>query len=377
MRLQVSFAAAASLAFTLSGLAACGVYSSPDPVEVNDTSTVGTTSAGGATSTSTSVSTTATVSSTTGGGMFLPAELPPPPGPGGMPQPAGELGDVTVLNWAGFTAAVSYTFDDSNSSQIRNYAALQQLGVRMTFYLQTNKSDASDPIWAQALNDGHELGNHTHSHSMTDDGSDTDKATAFIQDTFGVTPLTMAAPYGDSSYAAIATTRFLINRGVSNGLVKPNDNSNPFSLFCYIPDEGAPADDFNAQVDSARTGLGWRVMLVHGFTGGTDSAYQPVALEEFVAGVEYAKSLGDVWIDSVLNVGAYWLGQKAFKTAAIDEQGDTRTFTWTLPAHFPSGRSLRVTTSGGTLTQAGSPLPWNDHGYYEVALDAGPLTVTP
>ena len=34
-----------------------------------------------------------------------------------------------------------------------------------------------------------------------------------------------------------------------------------------------------------------------------------------VASVEHAKALGDVWIDSMVNVGAYWLGQKAVTNA--------------------------------------------------------------
>ena len=65
--------------------------------------------------------------------------LPVPPG-AGLPRPSGTPGNITVLNWAGFTSAVSYTFDDTNSSQISNYAALNALGVRMTFYLITNKT---------------------------------------------------------------------------------------------------------------------------------------------------------------------------------------------------------------------------------------------
>ena len=50
--------------------------------------------------------------------------------------------------------------------------------------------------------------------------------------------------------------------------------------------------------------------------GGSDSAYQPVAIGEFTASVNHAKSLGDVWIDTVLNVAAYWRAQKMF--SAID-----------------------------------------------------------
>jgi len=32
--------------------------------------------------------------------------------------------------------------------------------------------------------------------------------------------------------------------------------------------------------------------------------------------------------------------------------------------------------TGGTLRQGGKVLPWNDAGYYEVALDPGSLTIS-
>lgn len=57
--------------------------------------------------------------------------------------------------------------------------------------------------------------------------------------------------------------------------------------------------------------------------------------------------------------------------------GDATTWTWTLPDHFPGGHSLRVAVDGGTLTQGGEPLPWDGHGFYEIALDAETLTWTP
>ena len=59
-------------------------------------------------------------------------------------MPSGTPGNLTVLDWAGFKAAVSYTFDDTNSSQIEHYAELQALGVRMTFYLITGKTTEFD-----------------------------------------------------------------------------------------------------------------------------------------------------------------------------------------------------------------------------------------
>ena len=38
---------------------------------------------------------------------------------------------------------------------------------------------------------------------------------------------------------------------------------------------------------------------------------------------------------------------------------------------------LRVTVDGGTLSQGGTPLVWDTHGYYEVALGKGSVTLSP
>jgi hypothetical protein len=187
----------------------------------------------------------------------------------------------------------------------------------------------------------------------------------------------MAAPFGNAVYGDLAATRFLINRGVNNGLVGAGDNTDPFDLPCFVPDEAALADALNKQVDSAVSAKKWRTFLVHGFTGGTDGAYNAVDIGEFVAAVQYAKDLKTVWIDSVVNVGAYWLGQKAFEAVTPATSGTDQVWTWTLPDHFPPGHALRVTVTGGKLSQNGTPLVWDSHGYYEVSLDAKSLTLSP
>jgi hypothetical protein len=282
-----------------------------------------------------------------------------------------------VLNWAGFKAAVSYNFDDANSTQVANYGMLNGLGVHFTFYLIGNKVATSQATWTQAVKDGHELGNHTQDHNNVT-AQNVDQGQQTIETDFGVKVHTMAAPNGTTGYDTFAQTRYLLNRGVANGLMMPGNETapSPFNTYCYIPPTGAAASAFNSEVDSARSSGGWRVILVHGFTGGTDGAYQPVDLTQYLSAVNYAKTFPDLWIDTMVNVGAYWRGQNAFNMAT-KTTGTTQTWTWMLPSNFPPGKYLRVTVDGGTLKQNGTTLTWDTHGYYEVALDVGSLTLSP
>jgi hypothetical protein len=96
-----------------------------------------------------------------------------------------------------------------------------------------------------------------------------------------------------------------------------------------------------------------------------------------VNGVKYAQTFPDLWIDTMVQVGSYWRGQNAFKSAKMTTSGSSTTYTWTLPANFPTGKYLRVTVDGGTITQNGTAIPWDSHGYYEIALDPGTLTLGP
>ncbi len=310
--------------------------------------------------------------------------LPVPPG-GGVPKPSGAAGGLKVLDWAGFKAAVTYTYDDALPSQIAAYPQLQATGARMTFFL-TCGSDGNSPMWTQAAKDGHELGNHTVHHCHADGtgcanyaGSleaEYDLCTDHIKQTYGVSNVwTTAAPFGDTGYDAVAATRFFLNRGVWGGQVAPNDNSDPYNLPIHGVPEGETAGAFNSYIDSARAAGHWLIFMFHSLGG--DGGYAPVNAADVIASIHHAKAPGDIWVDSMVNVGAYWAGQKAVSSAVSVQSGSDTIVTWSLPAHFPAGKYVRVSVTGGTVKQGGAALPWHDGGYYEVALDDGSLTVGP
>lgn len=310
----------------------------------------------------------------------------------GLPRPSGAPGGLRVLDWAGFKGAVSWTFDDAQPSHIAHYAELNAVGVPMTFYLTTNNS--AEPgfldTWQRAVKDGHELGNHSvhHCHAgltgctagraLPTLDSELDEATVYIvQHTPQKTVWTAASPFGDAGYDRAAATRFFVNRGVPNGTIAPNDETDPYNLPVHPVVTGETVAEFNEATDAARAGGQWVIFLVHTLTPTNAVWYAPVALGDVTAGMAHGRSLPDVWTGTLADVAAYWRGQKLLSEAQPAASGTSTTWSWTLPPHFPGGKFLRATVDGGTLSQNGRPLSWNEHGYYELALDAGSLTLSP
>lgn len=330
-----------------------------------------------------------------------------PPATTGVAQPSGTPGNLKVINWAGFKGAMSWTFDDNLSSMVTHYPDLAAVGVPLTFYLVCS-TEGSNAVWHTAHAAGHELGNHTMNHcningsncgfgsppaGAFDPAQQLDQCTAQLKSEYGLDDVySMAAPNGDTGWDAYAATRFLLNRGVSDssGLL-PNSGSDPFNLPCHIsngPDTGTPnstnsqlaagAGGFNEITDSMATSGVWKTILIHSFGG--DNGYHEVQISEAVAALTYAKSKrdsGDVWVDTVSAIGAYWRAQKAVSSVTPVTSGGDITYSWTLPDHFPPNMYLRVTVDGGTVKQCGTELTWDDHGYYEIALDAGSVTISP
>lgn len=332
------------------------------------------------------------VDDATGGDTPSPSSLPIPPGPGDLPQPSGTEANLQVLPWAGFKSALTYTFDDAQPSHIQHYAELQAAGVPLTFYVSSGTAGAGnyDSTFAQAVVDGHEIGNHTAHHCQANGSgcafggwvgsaaAEVEECTEYAVNHFGVEDMwTSASPFGDNGWNSTFQQVFFLNRGVGNGTVAPNDNSDPFNLPCHLVTTNESVSSFNGAIDSSHSGGRWLIFLVHSISPTSDNWYNPVAVATITDSITYAQSLSDVWIDTMLAVGAYWRAQKVLSGVSPTASGEQLTWTWTLPDHFPPERHLRVTVDGGTLTQNGVALPWDGHGYYEVALDVESLIWTP
>jgi hypothetical protein len=217
-------------------------------------------------------------------------------------------------------------------------------------------------------------------HLATPDDEITDNESYITQHYPQTGVWTMASPYGDPPWSTPAQGHYFILRGVPGGFVGAGttDSTNPYNLPIYLAQPNDTSANFNAQIDTAHGGRKWIIFLIHSILPTVNQWYNPTDIGQITTSMTYGKSLPDAWTDTMVAVGAYWRGQKIVMAAPFTMASGSTTWTWTLPPHFPPGKYVRVNVTGGTLTQnGGPPLAWNDHGFYEVALDPGTLTLSP
>jgi hypothetical protein len=274
-------------------------------------------------------------------------------------KPAGAVGGLRVLDWAGFKGAVSFTFDDNMTTG--SYSKFKATGAHVTLFVTAAMSNYAGYTGAPAAGD--EIGNHTSNHSSSGSVSAFESMQATIQSSYGVTAYTGASPNGDKSWSTPAQSFFIANRGVSESDIAPRTATTNllFDLPAYIPGTNSSASTMSSHIKS---GI-WKVFCIHGWTS---SAYNPLSESEVISTMTKAVTDG-YWAETMGHVAAYFIGQGLISNTA------TTTATWTLPAHFPKDMCLRVTTTGGTVTQKGAEVPWDSHGYYQISLDAGEVSV--
>lgn len=274
-------------------------------------------------------------------------------------KPSGAAGGLKVLDWAGFKGAVSFTFDDNMTTG--SYAKFKATGAHVTFMVTSAMGNYAGYTGAPA--NGDEIGNHSSTHDRNGNAQGYQAMQDTIKTAYGVTPFTGASPYGDASWVAPAKGFFIAHRGVSDSDIKPRTASDNllFNLPAYIPNSNESSSNMSSHI---KDGI-WKVFCVHGFAS---PAYNPVGESDMINTMTKAVSDG-YWTETMGNVAAYFIGQNAISASA------TTSATWTLPANFPPNMCVRITTTGGTVTQNGQEVPWDEHGYYQISLDAKSVTI--
>lgn len=230
--------------------------------------------------------------------------------------------------------ALSLTFDDARISQIDSggVSLLNKYGVRGTFYVSPENLAPHIDEWKQAIENGHEIGNHTTTHpcsinfgwayrktlenySLTDISNDINTANQIIEEMLGIKPVSFAYPCGQTyigqgkntkSYVPVVSSIFESGRLYSTGTVSP--------LFCdlaQLPSEHLDNRSFDQVLDlieAAREKGQWLILVGHdvgeGQSAGNDDLMSSKMTIEAICKYANDPSNG-IWIDNVHNIVSY------------------------------------------------------------------------
>lgn len=229
--------------------------------------------------------------------------------------------------------ALSITFDDARLSQIDSggIALLDKYGVKGTFYVSPENIAEHVDGWKKAIENGHEVGNHTTTHpcsinfgwygrktlenySLTDISNDITTANKIIEEMLGVKPVSFAYPCGQTfvgqgentkSYVPVVSSIFESGRLYSTGTVNPI-----FCDFAQLPAESMDnksVDQIIELIENARAKGQWLILTGHEFGASVSSDDNLISSKETITAIcNFANDPSNgIWIDNVKNITSY------------------------------------------------------------------------
>jgi peptidoglycan-N-acetylglucosamine deacetylase len=243
-------------------------------------------------------------------------------------------GDSVSFFWPGDKKmALSITFDDARISQIDSggISILDKYDVKGTFYVSPENLAPQIEGWKKAIENGHEIGNHTTTHpcsvnfgwhgrktlenySLTDIHNDINTANKIISEILGVQPLSFAYPCGQTfvgmgldakSYVPVISSMFESGRLYSTGTVNP--------VFCdmaQLPSESLDNKSFDEILElieyAGKRGQ-WLILTGHDVGEGIETGDKLISSQKTLEAIcKYASDPSNgIWIDNVHNIASY------------------------------------------------------------------------
>ena len=224
---------------------------------------------------------------------------------------------------------LSLTFDDARLSQVdKGIPLLDEFEVKATFYISPDNMLKKVDAWKEAVNNDHEIGNHTIVHPCSGNfewsrhkaledytlqkmTAELDSASKFIEYHLGVHPVSFAYTCGQTfigrgintkSYVPVVATLFESGRGWLDEA--PND-----PVYCDMARltgmelDGKSFDEIMLLIESAKEKGQWLILAGHEMD---ESGNQTSLLSTIEAICEYASGpASGIWIDTVHNIAAY------------------------------------------------------------------------
>jgi len=232
--------------------------------------------------------------------------------------------------------AVSLTFDDARLTQIdKGIPLLNKYGVKATFYISPNKALERLDGWKKAIDEGHEIGNHSMTHPCTGSypfsrnnalenytldkiAADISQADTFIQKYLGIKARSFAYPCGQKfvgrgknlkTYIPLVADRFFSARGWLG------ENSNDplicdMSQLLAMESDGKTFEELKSLVEKTAAAGRWLILAGHEMDA---AGRQTTRLSSLDSLCQYARDpRNGIWIDTLTKIAEYIHEQRKY-----------------------------------------------------------------
>ncbi|WP_239447664.1 polysaccharide deacetylase family protein [Pseudoalteromonas sp. MM17-2] len=244
-------------------------------------------------------------------------------------QPNGLYSGFSYPN--GKLNAISLSFDDGRHSQVDvGMAILDKYQVKATFYAQPESIAERLAQWQAAINNGHELGNHTSHHLCSGNfewlrkkglsleqttlawlENDIKEANHYFKKHLGVTPRAFAYPCGHTfvgrgkdtqSYVPLVATLFDTGR-TWNDETANNPNFTDFAQLTGIRIDGLRFAQIKELLERYRDNNSWIILAGHNIGQRGPYTVDTQALEQLLAYINDPDN--GFWVGTVSEVADY------------------------------------------------------------------------
>jgi peptidoglycan/xylan/chitin deacetylase (PgdA/CDA1 family) len=284
-------------------------------------------------------------------------------------------GPITTVPWNGYPGAVSFTFDDCEISQLNNLGEYFEKNedIKVTFFLTGGMNAGNQPKYFPMVAKGHEIGNHSKTHSdLTAGGANlkseiTDyKHTLESNGDFDVVAFATPYCYYNDAVEAEIAKEHIVNRNCQ-GATKYKWDEEPIweriSSDCYQGN----TQQSKGNMSEAKQKNAWTVQLNHGVDGrGFGYGIEP---SDMISIMDEAKAQG-LWRAPMGRVAAYYRAHFVIDKATATNIDGGFKVTWTSPhPAMPRSVPLRVKiegVEGKTVKQKGKEISAETDGSFVI-----------
>lgn len=237
-----------------------------------------------------------------------------------------------------------------------------------------------------AIKNGHEIGNHSISHTLPLDFSDqmaeneTIAAKKILEQKLGTQIYSYAYPYTITTpqmVSFLSKSHVAARVGQMDAIfMQSADTPDWYGIESVVTLSDIPANTYIGWIDKSIEHSAWTVFQIHAVEG-TTNGYQPIPVKSLEMILDYLVANNEIWVAPFGAISTYWKAKKAIEKALKIIVKDGIEYKWKPLSPFPLGVMVKIMVKDFSnriyIEQNGKRVELSNEGIYCISFDEGSM----